>query len=93
MERIYLDYNASAPLLEPVKAAMIEAFDVFGNGSSVHSQGRKVHGRIETAREQVAKMVGAASGAIVMLFGYKVVSRVLLLVYDSLKCAVAQCLQ
>ena len=69
MERIYLDYNASAPLLEPVKAAMIEAFDVFGNGSSVHSQGRKVHGRIETAREQVAKMVGARGQDVIFTSG------------------------
>lgn len=69
MERIYLDYNASAPLLEPVKAAMIEAFDVFGNGSSVHSQGRKVHGRIETAREQVARMVGARGQDVIFTSG------------------------
>lgn len=69
MERIYLDYNASAPLLEPVKVAMIEAFDVFGNGSSVHSQGRKVHGRIETAREQVAKMVGARGQDVIFTSG------------------------
>ena len=69
MSRVYLDYNASAPLLEPVKAAMIEAFDVFGNGSSVHSQGREVHSRIETAREKLAKMVGASGADVIFTSG------------------------
>lgn len=69
MDRVYLDYNASAPLLEPVKAAMIEAFEVFGNGSSVHNQGREVHSRIETAREQLAKMVGARAQDVIFTSG------------------------
>jgi cysteine desulfurase len=69
MNRVYLDYNASSPLLEPVKVAMIEAFDVFGNGSSVHSQGREVHSRIESARELLAKMVGARSQDVIFTSG------------------------
>lgn len=69
MSRVYLDYNASAPLLEPVKAAMIEAFDVFGNASSVHSQGREVHSLLATAREKLAKMVGASGADVIFTSG------------------------
>ncbi len=69
MGRVYLDYNASAPLLEPAKKAMIEAFDVFGNGSSVHNQGREVHGRIEAAREALANMVGARAQDVIFTSG------------------------
>jgi len=58
-ERIYLDYNASAPMLESVKAAMIKGLELFGNPSSVHQTGRTIRGAIEDAREQVASFLGA----------------------------------
>ena len=58
-QRIYLDYNATAPMLPEAKVAMIAAFEVAGNPSSVHAEGRKARGVIETAREQVAALVGA----------------------------------
>lgn len=68
-KRIYLDYNASAPMLAPVKAAMIEAFEVFGNGSSVHQSGREVRSKIETAREAVAGIVGGRPQDVIFTSG------------------------
>ena len=56
--RIYLDYNASAPLANSAKTAMAAAFELSGNPSSVHSSGRHVRAALEQAREQLAEFVG-----------------------------------
>src|SRR5262249_38657809 len=58
-ERAYLDWNATAPLLPPARAAMIDALDVVGNPSSVHGEGRAARRLVEQAREEVASLVGA----------------------------------
>jgi cysteine desulfurase len=58
-ERIYLDWNATAPLRAGARAAALEAFGLCGNPSSVHAEGRAVRRRIEEARENVATLVGA----------------------------------
>ncbi len=58
MERLYLDYNATAPLRPAAHAAMIDALTSVGNASSVHAEGREARRRIETARRQVAGLVG-----------------------------------
>ncbi len=68
-ERVYLDYNASAPMLEEVKAAMTEAFELVGNASSVHHSGRSVHARIENAREALAELVGARPQDVIFTSG------------------------
>ena len=39
MSRVYLDWNASAPLRPEARAAMVEALDLTGNPSSVHAEG------------------------------------------------------
>ena len=57
-ERIYLDYNATAPLRPEARAAMADALDAVGNGSSVHAEGRAARFRVEAARAKVAKLVG-----------------------------------
>ena len=67
--RVYLDYNATAPLRAEAKAAMIEALDVAGNPSSVHSEGRKARRVIEAARESVARLVGAKPSEVVFTSG------------------------
>lgn len=67
-ERVYLDHNATAPLRPAACAAMIEALDA-GNASSVHSEGRAARARIEGAREQVARLVGADPRAVTMTSG------------------------
>lgn len=58
-QAIYLDHNASAPLLPEAKAAMLAAMDLTGNPSSVHAHGRALRNMIETARAQVATLAGA----------------------------------
>ncbi len=58
-ERAYFDWNATAPLREQARAAMVTALGLTGNASSVHAEGRAARQIIETARDKVAKLVGA----------------------------------
>ena len=67
--RIYLDYNASAPLLPSAREAMIAALDATGNPSSVHFEGRASLKIIEKARSQLGKAVGAKGNQIVFTSG------------------------
>jgi cysteine desulfurase len=57
---IYLDYNATTPVLPEVMQAMLPYFtDHWGNPSSTYRFGYKIKTAIETAREQVADLIGA----------------------------------
>ena len=68
MKQIYLDYNATTPVRPEVLEAMLPFYQSqFGNPSSVHWAGRAVSGAIETAREQVAKMINASPAEIVFV--------------------------
>jgi cysteine desulfurase len=58
-ERTYLDWNATAPLLDTARDAMLAAFALPGNASSVHIEGRAARAVIDKARDQVAALVGA----------------------------------
>lgn len=58
-ERIYFDWNATAPLRPEARAAMTAALAMTGNASSVHGEGRAARALIEAARESVAQLVGA----------------------------------
>ncbi|ASV86073.1 aminotransferase class-V family protein [Ochrobactrum quorumnocens] len=60
-KRLYLDYNASAPLLDEARNAVIEALGILGNPSSVHREGRAARGLVEAARRSVATLVSAKS--------------------------------
>jgi len=68
-ERVYLDWNATAPLRAEARAAMLAALDVVGNPSSVHAEGRTARRLVEHAREQVAALVGAAPGNVTFTSG------------------------
>jgi cysteine desulfurase len=57
--RVYLDWNASAPMRPVARAALSAALDVSGNPSSVHGEGRAARRLIEEARTEVAALVGA----------------------------------
>jgi cysteine desulfurase len=60
MNRIYLDYNATTPMAVDVFEAMRPCFtEQFGNASSIHWFGQQAKSAIETAREQVAKLINA----------------------------------
>lgn len=69
VRRTYLDFNATAPLRPEAKSAMVEALDIVGNPSSVHSEGRRARAVIERARENVARLVGAKPSEIVFTSG------------------------
>jgi cysteine desulfurase len=56
-----MDWNATTPLLPEVKAAMMLAFEAIGNPSSVHLDGRVARAMIESARAQVATLVGGVA--------------------------------
>ena len=60
MSLIYLDYNATTPVLPEVMEAMAPYFTTeWGNPSSSYKFGSKLKAVIETAREQVADLIGA----------------------------------
>ncbi|HEY8248439.1 MAG TPA: cysteine desulfurase family protein [Hyphomicrobium sp.] len=67
--RTYLDYNASSPLRAVARDAMITAHATAGNPSSVHAEGRRARAIIDTAREQVASLVGAKPSEVVFTSG------------------------
>ena len=66
----YLDYAASAPLRPEALAAMLPLLErPAANPSSQHGLGRAARAAVETAREQVAALVGAAPGEVVFTSG------------------------
>jgi cysteine desulfurase len=68
-ERVYLDWNATAPLRAEARAAMLAAMDLVGNPSSVHAEGRAAKAIVERARAQVAAAFGAEGADIVFTSG------------------------
>jgi cysteine desulfurase len=58
-ERAYFDWNATAPLRQEARAAMVSTLELTGNASSVHAEGRAARRLVEQAREQVAALAGA----------------------------------
>lgn len=67
--RIYLDWNAGAPIRRDVRARLVELLERTGNGSSVHAEGRATRAVIEGARRQVARLVGAEAKAVTFTSG------------------------
>jgi cysteine desulfurase len=67
--RIYLDFNATAPLVPAAREAVTEAMRHTGNPSSIHAEGRGMRDRVERARNQVAALVGRPREQIVFTSG------------------------
>jgi cysteine desulfurase len=67
--RIYMDWNATAPLRGEAREAMTAAFEIYGNPSSVHAEGRRARRLVEEARSSVASAVGARSRDIIFTSG------------------------
>jgi len=68
--KLYLDYNASTPLDARVLEAMTDCLSgMAGNPSSTHQFGREARARIDTAREQVAALVGAHASQVIFTSG------------------------
>jgi cysteine desulfurase len=69
MIRVYLDYNATAPPRPEARAAMTHALDAVGNASSVHAEGRAARAKVETARAEVAELVGGEAKLVTFTSG------------------------
>ena len=67
--RIYLDWNATTPLRPEAKAAMAHAWEISGNPSSVHAEGREARRLVEDARGAVAAAVGAEAQNVIFTSG------------------------
>ncbi len=68
--RIYLDYNATAPPLPEVVAAVARAMsETTGNASSVHSFGQHAKAELDAARTAVAGLLGAEASEVVFTAG------------------------
>src|SRR3954454_13866694 len=57
--RVYLDWNATTPLRAEARSAMLAAYELIGNPSSVHAEGREARRLVEDARALLAAAVGA----------------------------------
>jgi cysteine desulfurase len=68
-ELIYLDHNATTPLDEEVKKAMADAFQIFGNPSSIHSIGREAKSAVDSARKHVADLVACDPSEVIFTSG------------------------
>ena len=66
---LYLDYNASAPMIKNSIDAMIKSIKYTGNPSSIHTSGRKVKAIIEDSRELVASIVNSIPKNVIFTSG------------------------
>jgi cysteine desulfurase len=70
MNRVYLDANATTPLMPEVLAAMRPWFEEkFGNPSSIHFNGQQARSAVDRARESVASMLSCRPAEIVFTSG------------------------
>jgi cysteine desulfurase len=67
--RVYLDWNATTPLRREVREAMAAAWEIQGNPSSVHAEGRQARRLVEDARASISGAVGAERGNVVFSSG------------------------
>jgi cysteine desulfurase len=66
---LYLDYNATAKVRPEAAEAVARALELGGNPSSVHAAGRAARALVETARAEVARLVGAGAESVTFLSG------------------------
>jgi cysteine desulfurase len=70
MRRVYLDNNATTPVLPEVLEAMRPYFgEHFGNASSIHHHGQETRAAVERARESVAALLGCRASEVVFTSG------------------------
>ncbi len=67
--RIYLDHNATSPLVPSARAAIEQALELVGNPSSVHAEGRRARDVVERARNEIASLVGRPREQVVFTSG------------------------
>ena len=67
---IYLDYNATTPICDPARDAMLPYLERhFGNPSSVHAAGREARAAIDDARDKLAALLSAKPNEIIFTSG------------------------
>lgn len=70
MHRVYLDNNATTPLLPEVFEAIQPYFgEHFGNASSIHHHGQETRAAVEDARESVAALLGCSASEVIFTSG------------------------
>ncbi|PYX56490.1 MAG: cysteine desulfurase NifS [Acidobacteria bacterium] len=70
MRRVYLDNNASTPVLPEVVEAMRPYFgETFGNASSIHHYGQETRAAVERARDSVARLLACRASEVVFTSG------------------------
>ena len=69
LENIYLDHNATTPVLGSAVIAVNTSLLLKGNASSIHCFGRQARTTVEDARENVANLVGAEPSEVVFTSG------------------------
>jgi len=69
LKRIYLDHNATSPLRDEAREAMLAAFALVGNASSPHQEGRQARGMIDQARDSIAALCGANARDVIFTSG------------------------
>lgn len=70
MHRVYLDNNATTPVLPEVFEAMRPYFgEYFGNASSIHHHGQETRAAVENARESVAALLGCSASEVIFTSG------------------------
>ncbi len=67
--RVYLDWNATAPVRPEARAAVAAALEATGNPSSVHAEGRAAKALVEAAREAVAALAGCRPQEVIFTSG------------------------
>ncbi|MDB5607241.1 MAG: cysteine desulfurase [Bradyrhizobium sp.] len=68
-DRVYLDWNATTPLRREAREAMAAAWDLSGNPSSIHAEGRQARRLVEEARTTISGAIGALSRNLVFTSG------------------------
>jgi cysteine desulfurase len=68
MSRVYLDYNASAPMRPQSRQAVIDGLEA-GNPSSVHYEGRQARAKMDTARREIAALCKAGPEGVIFTSG------------------------
>ena len=69
-KRVYLDNNATTQVADAVRDAMLPYLETtYGNPSSIHAAGRDAREAVDTARRQVAKLIGARPREVIFTGG------------------------
>ncbi len=66
---VYLDYSATSPLLPEAKMAMMDAMELVGNASALHTPGHLAMNIVEEVREEIAKLINAEPSEILFTSG------------------------